>query len=153
MLDSTGAITVDGLYFRLRCTARKVFLGGPKADEHPLWFSVEMTLRPVPRWPLVSGLEMDSATFYDPVRSVWLKSLPMLSGYRTYQDGTIRTRFASDAAKRYTYELDEGQPLEVTVFFHWDHRTMIVTPPPVPVSFLMELERSGRPQLPEWQTD
>ncbi len=152
-LDSTGAIMVDGLSFRLQCVARKVFLGGPKADEHPLWFSAEMTLRPIPRWPLAEGFEMDSATFYDPVRSVWLKSLPMLSGYRAYRNATVRTQFASDASKRYTYDLDEGQPLEATVFFHWDHRTVIVTPPPVPVSFLTEIERSGQPQLPNWQRE
>lgn len=151
-LDSTGAITVDGLYFRLRCAAKKVFIEGPKADEHPLWFSAEMTLRPIPRWPLARGLEMDSVTLYDPVHSVQLKSLKMLSGYRTYQNSTVRTRFANDAAQRYTFDLDEGQLLEPTVFFHWDDRIMIVSPPPVPVSFLMEFERSGKPPLPDWES-
>lgn len=149
-LDSTWEITVDGFFMSARMRTWKVFLGGPDADEHPLWCQVETTVRPVPQWPLVRGLALDSVVLYDPVRSKPIPSLRMLSSRRAYLEGTVRTRFTSDAAVRFTVNLDEGQPLEPTVYFSWDGRTIIVKTPTVPVEFLLPRENEEVPSLPDW---
>ncbi|HUU45509.1 MAG TPA: hypothetical protein VM118_07210 [Acidobacteriota bacterium] len=149
-LDSTWETTVDGFFMRMRMMGWKVFLGGPHADEHPLWCQAETTVRPVPRWEHVRGLTLDSVVFYDPVRSTPIRSLRMLSSRRTHLEGTVRTRFTSDAAVRFTVDLDEGQPLEPTVYFSWDGRTIVVTTPSIPVQFLMPRENHETPALPDW---
>jgi len=137
-LNADDEIAQDGLLFRLRGSAIQSFVGGPKAESHPIMCWFEMTIRPIPTWPAAKGLALDSVIFRDPVRRVSLPALPMLSSERVYEAGTVRTRFTNNLAKRYTPDLTHGQMLEPTAYLTWDRRTIIVTARSIPIDFVYE---------------
>jgi hypothetical protein len=137
-LNADDEMTQDGLLFRLRGSAIQSFVGGPKAASHPIMCWFEMTVRPIPTWPVAKGLALDSVVFRDPVRRVRLPALPMLSSERVYEGGTVRTRFTNNLSKRYTPDLTKGQMLEPTAYLTWDRRTIIVTARPIPIEFVHE---------------
>jgi hypothetical protein len=146
-LDANGEIDADGFQFKMRVGAIKDTTRGEDAAE--LWCTAEYRMRPVPRWEYARGFKLDSIVFLDPVRTERLPALPMLSNFRTFSEGAVRTRFANDATVRPRVELKKGDVLDPTAFITWDGRTVIVTVPSVPVSLRKPME-PPEPELPDW---
>jgi hypothetical protein len=121
---------------RFEVTAAQNMIPGQFADTKPLQCMLHMTLRPIPQWPLARGLVIDSVVFRDPLRQQVFPGLQMMPAERAYESQTVRTTFATVMKKPYTPTVTEGQPLEPTIFFHWDKRQAIGTFPRIPVSFL-----------------
>jgi len=121
---------------RLEVTAAQNMIPGQFADTKPLQCALHMTLRPVPQWPLARGLVLDSVVFRDPLRKEVFPGLPMMPTERSYESQTVRTTFATVMNKPYTPTVTEGQPLEPTIYFHWDKRQVIATIHRIPLSFL-----------------
>ncbi|MBI3871659.1 MAG: hypothetical protein HY304_01105 [candidate division Zixibacteria bacterium] len=138
-LDTADEIMQDDLLFRLKGSAIQSFIGGKATPNRPIMCFFEMTLRPVPDWSLARGLVLDSVSLYDPVHKVTLQTLPMLSSERTFEGGTLRTRFSNNLAKMYTPQVDDGQLLDPTVYFTWDRRTLIVKAQPFPIHYLTKM--------------
>lgn len=151
-LDSNNEMYRDDLMLRFVFFAQQMFTGGEDADERPLWTQVQMTMRPVPDWSHAMGLVFDSIVYFDPIRSITLQSLLMLSSRRHYDGWTVRTQFGSNAVVRFTPDLTDGQLLEPTAYLTWDQRTLIVTGRPVNVEFVTELEYRPEPE-PDWNPD
>lgn len=134
--DSASEHNQDGLFMRLRMTAAQDFIPGHYQDTHPFVCVLNMTLRPIPEWPLARGLAIDSVIFHDPVRNKKFPALPIIAAGRTYESQTVRTQFANGMKKPYVPELTENQLLHPTLYLHWDKRVIIATLPPVQVAFV-----------------
>ncbi|MBI5867231.1 MAG: hypothetical protein HZB43_02905 [candidate division Zixibacteria bacterium] len=136
--DSAFEHRQDGLLMRLRMIAAQDFIPGDYKDTHPLQCIVNLTLRPIPEWPLARGLSIDSVIFHDPIRNKTFPSLPILAAERNYESQTVRTRFLNAMSKPYVPTLTENQVLHPTLYLHWEKRVIVAALPPVPVGFLRE---------------
>jgi len=150
--DESGEIHQDDFLLRLYVVPMKMLHAADKVPEQPLWSRIDMTIRPVPDWKPAMTLRMDSVVYFDPVRSVRIPALPMLSSARHYDGWTVRTEFTNNAVVIVDPPLDEGQPLEPTVYFTWDDKTFIIKAKPIPVTFIRGVREPGTP-TPRWVPD
>jgi hypothetical protein len=136
VFDSTFELTTDGLFVRIR---PEVGLDATTLNfpgQRPLISRTFVTMRPITVWAQAQGFKLDSLVVYDPVKKKVYPGQPLLSMERGYTENTVRTTFLPNLAILQEPELDEGQPIEVTMYMTWDRRTIISTFPALPTRYL-----------------
>ncbi len=140
-LGPDGEYTHDSLVLRLSGAALQSFVAGPKAKHHPIMCWLELTVRPIPKQLVGNSFNIDSVVFFDPIKKKRMPALPMLSSERHSERGVVRTRFSNNMVVIHSPELEEGQPLEPTVFMtSVQKKTLKITMAPINVSFVTEIK-------------
>jgi hypothetical protein len=142
VFDSLFEYKTEDLLVRIRpevgLDASNVNFPGQK----PLISRTMVTMRPVTEWVQAKGFKLDSLVVHDPKTQKTHPGQPLLSFERGYTENTVRTTFLPNMAIVQEPSLDEGQPIEITIYMTWDHRTIIGTFP--------QIQTRYRRGLTEW---
>ncbi|MBD3297617.1 MAG: hypothetical protein GF341_03100 [candidate division Zixibacteria bacterium] len=149
-IDSSFTYTVEDLELRFRVQVVQDLSGTRFQGERPVFPEILMIVSPVPKWDYARHLGIDSLVFYDPIKSRRLPALPILSFQRSYENQTVRTLYNANSATKYRIspDLDDGQPLDPTLYLTWEERTIIAEFPPITLRHTLEPVPQEEEEIP-----
>ncbi len=149
-IDSSFTYTVDDLEVRLRIEVIQDLSGTRFQGERPVFPEILMIVSPIPKWDHARNLAIDSLVLYDPIKSRRLPALPILSFQRSYENQTVRTLYYANSASKYRIspDLNDGQPLNPTLYLTWDERTIIAELPPLTLRHSLEPAPQEEEEMP-----
>lgn len=149
-IDSSFTYTVDELRIRFRIDIVQDISGTRFQNERPVLPEILMIVSPIPQWDYARNLAIDSLVMSDPIKNRRLPALPILSFKRSYENETVRTLYYANTAGQYRIspDLDDGQPIDPTLYLTWDDRTIIAELPLLPLKQTLEPAPQGEEELP-----